>query len=160
MTRISHVFLAIGLAFVMSLSVGQAWAQQAAPKQELATNADDQDQVVATAKTVLGLIKDGKFNTVWNTHISAFFKKNLNQDVFVGNLSQGRVNAGLMQSSRLVDVTYSAKDILSGYVGNIYTVRFLNKYEHQTSFDYVILIREADGQWRVSAMGGAPAPND
>ena len=44
--------------------------------------------------------------------------------------------------------------------GDIYTVRFLNKYAANSFYDYFVLIKESDGQYRVSGLGSAPAPTD
>jgi hypothetical protein len=150
---IARTLRAVLLALVTGLGAAAALAQSG-------PNSADQDKALASAKAFLALVKDGKFNTAWNTHISQFFKQRTNQDVFAANMSMGRQNVGTLQSSRLVDVTYSAKDVGSGYVGDIYSVRFLNKYERGTFYDFLVLIKEADGQWRISGLGGSPAPND
>ena len=122
--------------------------------------ADDSEKAVANAKIIIELAKEAKFNTIWTGYVSEFFKSRVNKDIFLANMSQGRVTVGPLQSSKLIDVTYSQRDIQSGYVGDIYTVRFLNKYAANSFYDFFVLIKEPDGHYRLSGLGSAPAPAD
>lgn len=123
-------------------------------------NEVDQQKALAAARAFATAVKEGKFNTAWTSYASAFMKERGNQDQFVANLAMGRANVGLQLSSKLIDVTYHAHDVQSGYKGDIYTVRFLNTYERGKFFEFIVLIKDKDGQWRVSGLGGTPGPTD
>src|SRR4051812_40284766 len=81
-----------------------------------AARADDPEQATKAAQEILRLIVDNKLNTLWDTRVSKFFKDRVGKDVFLANLSQGRVSVGgAALSSKLVDITYASQDAQSGY---------------------------------------------
>ena len=126
-----------------------------------AARADDAEQAMQTAQQILTLIAENRLNTLWDTRISKFFKDRIGKEVFLANLSQGRVSVGgARSSSQVVDITYTNQDPQSGYKGDIYFCRFLNKYPLGNFYESVVVIKEPDGQFRLSSITAVPAPRD
>jgi hypothetical protein len=126
-----------------------------------AARADDAEQATQAAKQILTLIAENRLNTLWDTRISKFFKDRISKEVFLANLSQGRASVGgARSSSQVVDITYVNQDPQSGYKGEIYFCRFLNKYPNGNFYESVVVIKEPDGQFRLSGISAAAAPRD
>jgi hypothetical protein len=126
-----------------------------------AARADDAEQAARAAQQILTLIADNHLNALWDTRVSKFFKDRVTKEVFLANLSQGRATVGGARlSSQLVDISYANQDGQSGYRGDIYSCRFLSRYPGGDFYESIILIKEADGQFRLSGMFAAPAPRD
>jgi Protein of unknown function (DUF4019) len=126
-----------------------------------AVRADDAEQATLAAQQILTLIANDRLYALWDTRVSKFFKDRVGKDVFLANLSQGRVSVGGARlSSHLVDITYANQEPESGYKGDIYTCRFLSKYPGGNFYESVVLIKEPDGQFRLSGISAAPAPRD
>jgi hypothetical protein len=123
--------------------------------------ADDTAQATSAANQIQTLIAEQKLNTVWDTLVSKFFKDRFGKSVFIANLSQGQVAmGGRPLSQQFVDVTYSSFDPQSGYKGDIYACRYLTKYPVGSFYQSVVVIKEPDGQYRLSGLFAAPAPTD
>lgn len=126
-----------------------------------AARADDAAEATRAAEQILTMIADNHLNTLWDTRVSKFFKDRISKNVFLANLSQGRASVGGARiNSQVVDVTYANQDPQSGYKGDIYICRFLTKYPGGDFYESIVVIKEPDGQFRLSGMGAAPAPRD
>jgi hypothetical protein len=126
-----------------------------------AARADDAQGATQAAEQILQMVADNRLNTLWDTRVSKFFKDRVSREVFLANLSQGRASVGGARlSSRMVDVTYANQEPQSGYKGDIYYCRFLTKYPSGDFYETLVLIKDPDGQFRLSGMGAAPAPRD
>lgn len=122
-------------------------------------HADDSGQALLAAKQVQKLIAENQLNILWDRNVSEFFKSRVNKEVFFANLSQGRASVGgAAVASKVVDVTYFNQDPQSGYKGDIYNCRFLTKYPAGNFYESIVLIKEPDGQFRMSGVNAAPAP--
>ena len=122
-------------------------------------HADDSGQALLAAKQMQKLISENQLNVLWDRNVSEFFKSRVSKNVFFANLSQGRVSVGgPALASEVVDVTYFTQDPNSGYKGDIYNCRFLTKYPAGNFYENMVLIKEADGQFRLSGLNAAPAP--
>jgi hypothetical protein len=126
-----------------------------------AARADEAVQAAQAARQVLTLIAENRLNTLWDTLIGKLFKDRVGKEVFLANLSQGRVNVGgASLSSQIVDITYTRSDPQSGYDGNIYVCRFLVRYPGGNFYQIIGLTKEPDGQFRMSGINAVPAPRD
>lgn len=126
-----------------------------------AARADDAEQAAQTAQQILTLIAENRLNTLWDTRIGKLFKDRVGKEVFLANLSQGRVNVGgASLSSQIIDITYTNQDPQSGYKGDIYVCRFLVKYPSGNFYQSIGLTKDPDGQFRMSGINAIPAPRD
>jgi hypothetical protein len=125
----------------------------------LEARADDAVDATQAAKQILTMVAENRLNALWESQVSKWFKDRVSKDVFLANLSQGRMSlGGARLSSQVVDVNYTNQDVQSGYKGDIYYCRFLNKYPAGSFYETVVVLKEQDGGFRLSGLFAAPAP--
>mgnify|MGYP002718526175 FL=1 len=125
----------------------------------LAARADDVADATRAAQQIGTSIAENRLNTLWEAQVSKWLKDRISKDVFLANLSQGRASVGGARlSSQVVDVSYANKDVQTGYAGDIYYCRFLTKYPAGSFYETIVLIKEQDGEFRLSGAFAAPAP--
>jgi len=117
------------------------------------------DKAVAAAKTILGLVSANKLNTLWEKHVSAWYKTKVAQSVFFENLSFGRSQVGGAPLSAAVqNMTYSTGE--QGITGDVYAVTFETKYATGKFYERIVVFKEPDGEFRLVGLFGTPAPRD
>lgn len=110
------------------------------------------------ARLILSLLGENKLNTLWNNHVSGWYKNTVNKDVFMSSLSMGRAQLGPPQSARVSNVIYSNAE--KDFRGDIYSVTFETVYPTGKFFERIVVIKEQDGVFRLSGLWVAPAPKD
>jgi hypothetical protein len=123
--------------------------------------ADDRLRATHAAEHILTLLDENRLNTLWDTMVSQFFKDRVDKNVFLASISGARVAAGGDRlSSQILEVTYWNQDPQTGFRGDIYVCRFLDKFPAGNSFETVVVIKEPDGQFRLGGAVSAPAPKE
>jgi len=144
-----HRFAALCSAILLlSFFVPQAPAQTAADK-------------VAAEKSGEGIVNafgTRKYKLVWDQMTSQWFKSRVTEEAFLANLSMGRAQLGAMQSTKLVSTDYATQDPSSGYQGSIYAMMFRSKYASTDIFERIVVIKDGDGNFRLSGFFATPAP--
>lgn len=124
----------------------------------IATGAD-QDDAKKASKEIVSLLARKQFQLLWNSLTSKFFKDKMTKDSFVANMSIGRAQLGELTDSKLIDIAYSETDPADpGYKGKIYAFNYLNTYSAGKFYERVVVMKEDDGQFRLSGLWGSPAP--
>jgi hypothetical protein len=119
--------------------------------------AADQDDAAQAAKEILHSLREGQYTKLWDTQTSAFFKAKMTKDSFLANMSMGRQQLGKPGNSKFVDMAYSQSDPSSGTKGEIYAFNYLNAYAAGNFYERVVVIKEADGKFRMAGLWGSPA---
>jgi hypothetical protein len=139
------------LTIIASLLVGSTScsAQPAAASENAAQKA---------AEDILQSLSNGEFKTVWDKKVSRFIKDRTSEDAFLSNMSMGRPTLGKLQSFTLVSREHASRDPASGFIGDIYSMTFRSKYPTGEFYERIVVLKEADGAYRLSGIGGSPVP--
>ena len=119
--------------------------------------AGDQDDALKAAKEILISLQQKKFETIWDTQTSEFFKSKTTKNSFIANMTLGRQQLGTPKESKFVDMAYAQSDPPTGFKGEIYAFNYLNTYEAGNFYERIVVVKEKDGRFRLSGLWGAPA---
>lgn len=118
-----------------------------------------QAEAEKSAVEIMKMIGQQKYKDVWATRISAWFKQRVpSEDVFLANMSMGRAQLGHVQQTLVISSEYAKSDPATGYQGDIYAITFKNSYQVGNFYERIVVIKEADGKYRLSGIFGSPAP--
>ena len=134
--------------FVVVFLLLPGWAQSQSAEQKSAE---------AAATEIMNMFGSKNFQAIYNQKTSAFFKKFVHEGQFLANVTMGRAQLGSMTSSKIVDVQLSNYDPATKFKGVIYAVNFDNSYGGMRFFERIVVIKEADGAFRMSGFWGVPA---
>lgn len=119
--------------------------------------AGDQEDAQKAAKGILTSLQQKKYETLWNNQTSEFFKSRTTKNSFLANLTMGRQTLGAAGESKFVDMAYAQTDPTTGYKGEIYAFNYLNTYAVGKFYERIVVVKEKDGIFRLSGLGGSPA---
>lgn len=121
--------------------------------------ADDQGDAALAAKEILASLQAKQFEKLWSSQTSDWYKANVTKDSFLANLTMGRQQLGApVGSPKFIDMAYSKSDPPSGFQGEIYAFNYLSSYTAGKFYERIVVVKEADGKFRLSGLFGAPAP--
>lgn len=123
-----------------------------------ASFAGDKEEAEKAAKQILASLKGKSYDVLWETQMSDFFKSKMTKDSFLANMTIGRQPLGDLTTSKLVDMSYSQMDHATGTKGEIYVFNYLNTYNVGKFYERIVVIKEADGNFRLAGLWGSPAP--
>ena len=135
--------------------------QETAPKASVVLDrvADEEGEAALAAREILASLQAREFEKLWNSQTSDWYKATLTRDSFLANLTIGRQQLGApLGSPKLIDSAYSKSDPLSGFQGEIYAFNYLSSYTAGSFYERIVVVKEADGKFRLSGLFGAPAP--
>jgi hypothetical protein len=118
----------------------------------------DQEDATKAAAEILTSIHEQKFEKLWTTQTSEWYKSKVTKESFIANLTLGRQPLGLPQDIKFIDMAYAKMDASTGYQGDIYAFNYLTTYAVGKFYERVVVIKEKDGAFRLSGLWGAPAP--
>jgi hypothetical protein len=147
MKTVGGVGLALGIA--TAFLAGPLSAQDSPEKSQKA---------VAAARTIMALAAENKVNTIWDKHVSTWMKKRADKAVFVQNLSFGRASVGKPTTVKLQDLKYASVE--QDYKGDIYSITFETTYKVGKYYERIIVIKDDDGEFRLSGLSSVPGPAD
>ena len=110
------------------------------------------------AEEILRSMSDGKFKQIWDNKVSKFFKDRTTENVFLANMAMGRPQLGKLLSLQRVSTQHLNQDPGSGFQGDIYFVLFRSAYTNGEFFEHIAVVKDADGEYRLSGINGAPVP--
>ena len=110
------------------------------------------------AEDILQSLSAGDFRTTWDKKVSKFIKDRTSEDAFLSNMSIGRPALGKLQSFTLVSREHASQDPASGFIGDIYSITFRSKYPTGEFYERIVVLKEADGVYRLSGISGSPVP--
>lgn len=121
----------------------------------LARDARDESDATKAANKILESIQQKKYEFLWDSQTSDFFKSQTTKNSFVSNMAIGRLQLGAPGKSELAGVAYSQSS--DGFNGEIYSFNYVNVYAAGKFYERIVVIKEADGKFRMSGLWGAPA---
>ncbi len=124
----------------------------------LTSFAGDQEDAEKAAKQILSLIQNRKYEDLWSTKMSEFFRSKMTKDSFLANMTMGRQQLGVAINSKFIDMAYSKVDPASGTKGEIYAFNYLDTYTIGKFYERIVVIKEKDGVFRLAGLWGSPAP--
>jgi hypothetical protein len=120
--------------------------------------AADSDDAAAAARLILTRLQAGQYEAVWNENTSDWFRKRTTKDSFLANMSLGRQSLGGSTSPpEFVDMSYAKADPATNYQGEIYAFNFRTSYAVGKFYERIVVIKDTDGQFRLSGVFGSPA---
>jgi hypothetical protein len=120
--------------------------------------AAEQDDATAATDEIMSLLASRQFSVIWDQKTSAWMKQQaINRDAFMANLTMGRAQLGSLVSSRFITSEFATQDPGSGTTGRIYANTYLNEYNVGKFYERIVVIKEADGRFRLSGLWGSPA---
>lgn len=115
--------------------------------------ADEKEDAIAAAKTVMAAVAENKFDLIWDTLASDRYKNEMGNTraMFVDGLKIVREKIGRLTSSTVTYVGYNAPDPRAAFKGKSYSVMFENVYTTGTRSEGV-LVMEENGQFKMSGL--------
>lgn len=120
--------------------------------------AGDREDAEKAAKQILVSLQSKKYEVLWNTQMSEFFRSKMTKDSFLANMTMGRLQLGAATDSKFIDMAYSQVDPATGTKGEIYAFNYLNTYPAGKFYERIVVIKEKDGIFRLAGLWGSPAP--
>lgn len=112
------------------------------------------------AQQIIDALGHQKYKAVWDEYTSEWFRNKVTEDSFLSGMSMGRAPLGIIQQSSLVATDHTTSDPVSHYQGDIYAFTFRDKYSVGEFYERIVVIKDRDGQYRLSGLFGAPVPSD
>lgn len=106
---------------------------------------NEYDKALSASEKIIDLIGQGKYEQVWNSHMSQLFKSTMNKELFKTNLVVGRQSLGKRHFKNLIDTQYTYGDAASGYQGSVYAFTYQNTYAALSLYERVVVINQ-DGK--------------
>jgi hypothetical protein len=107
-------------------------------------------QAQAASRAIFDSINAQDFNTLWDKQTSAMFKERINKTIFLSNIAAGMRYSGPPKKSELIDSGYSTRDDATGFVGHIFNFTYQGDFSTGRYLLRLVLIKEPDGQYRMS----------
>jgi hypothetical protein len=111
------------------------------------------------AESILRSLSNQEYRGVWDKKTSEWAHKNWSQDVFLSNMSMGRPQLGTLQGMQVIGREHVTKDPATGFEGDIYAITFKNRYSFGEFYERIVVIKDSDGQYRLSGISGSPVPS-
>lgn len=119
--------------------------------------ASELDDAYNASEKIIDLIGDGKYDTVWNSYISPFFKSRMTEDSFKSNLALGRQTLGARKTKKIIDKQHTIGDPTSGYQGSVYAFNYKNSYASVTLYERVVVINQDGKGFKLAGFWVQPA---
>ncbi|RLU01782.1 DUF4019 domain-containing protein [Ketobacter sp.] len=119
--------------------------------------ASEADEAYAASENIIDLIGSGKYNQVWNSYMSPFFKSTMTEDSFKANLVLGRQMLGARKSKKLIDKQHTIGDRTTGYQGSVYAFNYKNTYGSAALYERVVVINQDGKGFKLAGFWVQPA---
>jgi hypothetical protein len=110
------------------------------------------------AEDILRSFDNGQFKTVWDQKVSQYVKERTSEDVFLSSMSIGRPALGKLIDLTSVGRDHFSRDPTTGYEGDIYGITFRSKYTSGEFYERVVVVKDADGIYKLANISGSPVP--
>lgn len=112
------------------------------------------------AENVLRALAAQKFQHVWTDMTSDWGHKNWTQDSFLSTMTLQRPMLGNLLDLTVVGRDHFNHDPSTNVDGDIYVITFRSKYTAGEFYEKIVVIKDTDGQYRLSGIYGAPIPQN
>jgi len=150
MKEISKYWMSILIFLFVFIFDGKLWAQQVNPQQQAIAQ--------KAAETIVNALGTQKYSLLWSQYTSQWFKSKVDENVFLANLSMGRAQFGQIQKISLVSFEHATSDPVNAFQGDIYAFTFRDKYPIGEFYERIVVIKDTDGQFRMSGLFGSAVP--
>jgi hypothetical protein len=123
-----------------------------------AQDAAAQQAAEQAAQSIISALGQQNYKLVWDQKTSGWFKQHVTSDAFLSNMAMSRGQLGTLQSTSLVTQEHATSDPSTGYQGDIYAFTFRDKYSAAEVYDRIVVIKDSDGQYKLSGIFAAPVP--
>jgi Protein of unknown function (DUF4019) len=124
----------------------------------LCVQAQDENAEQA-AKEILRSLSKQEFKLVWEQKTSEWAHKNWSKDTFLASMSMGRPMLGELKGITTISREHTNTDQATGYEGDIYAIMFRSKYTVGEFYERVVVVKDPDGQYRLSGIFISPVPD-
>lgn len=119
--------------------------------------ASESDDAYSASEKIIDLIGQGKYDTVWSSYMSPFFKSTMTEDSFKANLVLGRQMLGARKSKKLIDKQHTIGDPATGYQGAVYAFNYKNTYASVTLYERIVVINQDGKGFKLAGFWVQPA---
>ena len=112
------------------------------------------------ATAIRASIAAGRYEQLYDDQTSSWMKQRVNRQQFIASLQSGRAQMGPIVSETYLTSALMQEDPQSGYKGEIYSFDYKAKYAQASFYERIVVIRDADGAFRLSGLVAQPAPPD
>lgn len=120
--------------------------------------ADETADATRAAQSIMRLFGEAKYEEVWSRHTSTFFRQHSTKEQFLASVTGGRAPLGALSSSKPTSIDHFDRDSASGFVGQIYSVTFANSYNAGQFLERIVVVKDPDGQFRLSGFWASDTP--
>lgn len=136
--------LLVGFLILLFALSSQVWASES-------------DDAYAASEKIIDLIGSGKYDQIWNQHMSPFFKSTMTEDSFKANLVLGRQMLGARKSKKLIDKQQTIGDPATGYQGSVYAFNYKNTYASVALYERIVVINQDGNGFKLAGFWVQPA---
>jgi hypothetical protein len=111
------------------------------------------------ATDILRSFANQEFKTIWDQKISDWARKNWAKDGFLASMSMSRPQLGKLLTLTVVAREHTNHDASTNYDGDLYAITFRNKYTTGEFYERIVVVKDPDGQYRLSGIYGSPVPD-
>lgn len=130
-------------------------ARQPSPSQREPTDAD---VARSSAEAILQNLQSHEYEALWDRQTSDLAKRLMNREAFIAKMVADRGQLVATATPELISQGYTTVDPMTGYRGHIYSFDFLDRYSQGNLYERVVVVKDADGQFRFSGFWVVPAP--
>jgi Protein of unknown function (DUF4019) len=124
------------------------------PKFGIAQEIDAQN----AAEEILRMLAAQKYVAVWNDKTSEWGHNTWSKEVFLAYMSIGRPTLGALIDLVPISREHYTHDPSTNYDGDIYAITFKDKYTAGEFYERIVVVRDKDGQHRLSGWSGSQVP--
>jgi hypothetical protein len=122
-------------------------------------HAGDPEDASAAASAILQSLNEQKYEFVWESQSSSYLRGKVQRDDFVSSMAIGRAQFGKLVETKMLNASSVDPDPNAGYDGKVFAVNYLNTYAAGKYLERVVLVKEADGRFRLAGLLGRNAPD-
>lgn len=119
---------------------------------------DENHAAFQASEKIIDLLGQAKYEQVWDSYMSPFFKSSINKQAYQTNLTLGRQPLGERKSKNLIDSQYSYGDAATGYQGAVYAFTYQNTYENFALYERIVVINQDGKGFKLSGFWTELAP--
>lgn len=119
----------------------------------------DTEDATAAARRVFDALGSQDYEKLYDSLCAQSLKKTLSKDDFVAQVAIARSRLGTPTSTTVVGAEEREADKTSGTEGRLWAVSFNNAYRKEQLRERLVMVKEADGQFRMAGIWATPLKN-
>jgi Protein of unknown function (DUF4019) len=110
------------------------------------------------AEEIVRMLAAQKYVAVWTDKTSEWGHKYWGKEAFLANMSLGRPNLGALIDLVPISREHTTHDASTESDGDIYAITFRSKYTAGEFYERIVVVKDNDGQYRLSGIYGSKVP--